>query len=673
MSTSQKVLEALAAYDLKSDGDGKYRANSPLRPGSNSRGFTLTINGPEHGAYFDHVSQETGSLYDLAQKMGIEIEAPGAPVADSKRAYKDIDDYAAAHGVTADVLRKAGWSEVVYQNRPALRFKTATGDRWRFLDSKKPHYKSPKGYTVSWYGLTASLMKKLVEAPYLIIANGEISTVVGRHYGLPVACVTGGEKGLTPALIQQLREFLGADEEAPPVVVAFDCDSTGRRAGRLVAKQLRDAGFIAKAVDLGLGDHGDLADFCMLHGKDAPKQIAQLPTLPDNENDDDQPGRRNWYIIPAADLKKLPPIEWIVEGEIPARGITVLFGPSGAGKSFIALDYALRIAQEQPVLYMASEGEYGYQQRVAAWVKHHNKTEGQLFMVIGAVQFLESADLEAFQNAISAIRPKLVIVDTLARSMLGSDENSTRDMGLFMQACEDIKRQQDTAILLVHHTNKGGVLERGSSALRGASDSMIKVYAQDDLVIIESAKTKDSKPFTTRYMQIVPVEVTINDEAAESAVMIEAEKVIQGPDDPLTQHQEKALRCLANETFGATRQEIAELTAIPYFSLQRVLGRLKELQYIDQSNKNEPYTITDAGRDRLERIDQQQRDSREDDRLDRIDRVDRQEKTSPENVASDHTDQVDQVDQPGENGDPLIDQQSLLAGVSGDNYYNAGM
>lgn len=668
--TAQKVLTALESYDLKPEGDGKYRSNSPLRPGSNSRSFTLTIDDDEHGAYFDHVSQEAGSLYDLARVLGVEIAGPGAPVASTKRAYNGIDDYARAHGVTANVLKRAGWSEVVYQNRPALKFKTATGDRWRFLDGEKPVYKSPKGYQASWYGLTASLMKKLANGAYLTIANGEISTVVARHYGIATACVTGGEKGISPDLIQELREFLGADDDAPPIIVAMDCDETGRRTGRLVAKQLREAGFIAKAVDLELGPGGDLADFCMLHGENAPQELAKAPTLLEAENNGASNGHKNWYIIPASDLKKLPPIEWIIEGEIPARGITVLFGPSGSGKSFIALDYALRIAQESPVLYMAGEGEYGYQQRVAAWVKHHQKSEGQLFMVIGAVQFLESGDLAEFQNAVAALRPKLVIVDTLARSMVGSDENSTRDMGMFMQACEDIKRKQDTAVMLVHHTNKGGVMERGSSALRGASDAMIKVYAQDDLITVECAKTKDAKPFPARYMQIVPVEIEIHSETIESAVMIEAEKVFQGPDDPLTQHQEKALRCLANEAFGATRQEIADLTAIPYFSLQRILNRLKSLGYIDQAAKNEPYTITQDGRDRLDRGDQGDQDSGEDDRLDRIDRIDRQEKSGTAKNTSDHGDQVDQPDQRGENPAPLIDQQPRLIGHEPNHTYS---
>lgn len=54
---------------------------------------------------------------------------------------------------------------------------------------------------------------------------------------------------------------------------------------------------------------------------------------------------RQWTIIHARELKNLPPLRWLIEKEIPENGLTVLFGESGVGKSFVALDYALRVAQ----------------------------------------------------------------------------------------------------------------------------------------------------------------------------------------------------------------------------------------------------------------------------------------------------------------------------------------
>lgn len=655
MTTAEHILAGLRG--LKIEAPNRYRCNSPLRSDSDGHTFTLTIDDGEHGTFFDHKTEESGSLYDLAKIMGIETPQ-SIPVASTKRAYTGIDDYAAAHGITADALKNAGWYQTIYQKRPALAFKTSTGMRWRFLDGNKPHYISEKGYRQSWYGLTPSMAKKLGTGAPLVIANGEISVVTARHHGLAAACVTAGEKAIPPDLVEELKTFLGGVDDAPPIIVAFDCDPTGQHAGRIVARQLKEAGFIARAVDLGLGKGGDLADFCMLYAKEAVRTLAALPALGLDEPPA-APARRSWYIIPAAELKNLPPIEWIVPGEIPARGIAVLFGASGAGKSFLALDYALKIAQDRPVLYMAGEGEYGYQQRVAAWCKHHHLNEGKLYICLGAVQLLESGDLDAFLLANKSIRPAIVIIDTMARSMVGADENSTRDMGLFIQACENLKQELDCAVLIIHHTNKGGIYERGNSALRGASDVMIKVSSEDDLIRVESAKTKDAQPFPTRYMQLLKVPVEIGGETIESAVMIAAEKVVQTPEDRLTINQQKVLSVLALEMFanGAQHNEIAEAASVPFNSLARILSRLMRLKFVEQNGKREPYLITAEGRAALDRYD----------RYDRSDHPTLQsDQNSTDENARDHTDHIDQTDH----------DRILLPGFSSQEssaYYRAGL
>ncbi|MCZ7544881.1 MAG: hypothetical protein M5R40_15765 [Anaerolineae bacterium] len=41
-TTADRILKALQPLGLKRESEDKYRSNSPLRPGSNSMGFTLT-------------------------------------------------------------------------------------------------------------------------------------------------------------------------------------------------------------------------------------------------------------------------------------------------------------------------------------------------------------------------------------------------------------------------------------------------------------------------------------------------------------------------------------------------------------------------------------------------------------------------------------------------------
>src|SRR5271165_4172309 len=97
-STAARLLDALVPYDLKAEREGgKYRCNSPLRPGSNSHAFTLILHDGEHGAYFDHVSEASGTLYDLAKRLGLDLPTARHPVVDTKRVYSGLGDYAQAH------------------------------------------------------------------------------------------------------------------------------------------------------------------------------------------------------------------------------------------------------------------------------------------------------------------------------------------------------------------------------------------------------------------------------------------------------------------------------------------------------------------------------------------------------------------------------------------------
>lgn len=82
-NTAERVLRALEPYKLKKTGPDQYRCNSPFRSGSDSQAFTLTISGPEHGGWHDFPAGESGSLYELADRLG--IETGRHDVADSKR------------------------------------------------------------------------------------------------------------------------------------------------------------------------------------------------------------------------------------------------------------------------------------------------------------------------------------------------------------------------------------------------------------------------------------------------------------------------------------------------------------------------------------------------------------------------------------------------------------
>ena len=213
-------------------------------------------------------------------------------------------------------------------------------------------------------------------------------------------------------------------------------------------------------------------------------------------------------LLSVADLANLKPPEFLIDGILPAGGFSVLFGPSGVGKSFLALDWALCVAsglawygnETKPgwVLYIAAEGRSGLGIRVQAWQHARRQAHVERIRFLPeAVNFLDAAHLAKARRTLAALPapPVLIVVDTMARSMIGGDENAARDVGMFIAAADELCKASGAARLIVHHTGKNGEDERGSSALRGAADLMAALKPDDAGIRLECVKAKDSEDF----------------------------------------------------------------------------------------------------------------------------------------------------------------------------------
>jgi hypothetical protein len=99
------------------------------------------------------------------------------------------------------------------------------------------------------------------------LCNGEASTIVAQYHDLPAFSGTGGEG----AISEDMKTELDTKWQGQ-LVIALDCDDTGRNAAKQVTEKL-GRGMI---VDLGLSDKGDLADFCGLHKTDAIAAIQRM-------------------------------------------------------------------------------------------------------------------------------------------------------------------------------------------------------------------------------------------------------------------------------------------------------------------------------------------------------------------------------------------------------------
>jgi len=254
-TTGSKVAAELERRGFKLRGN-EWRGNSPLRAGSDSKSFVARIEDDgEHGTWHDHVTGESGSLYQLAERLGIEV--PKAQAQETKRAYTSLEDYATAHHTPVEEFIAAGWREGTHKNRPCFIYLVGGKLRYRFADGKPPPYEWEVGGAPAWYGLERAV--KMAAGRALVLCNGEASTIAAQYRGLPACAWAGGEQKLPAAAVAELKAAYTG-----PIILAYDCDDTGRRVAREVAGQLEAVGFVVRAADLGMTEHGDLADFCGL-------------------------------------------------------------------------------------------------------------------------------------------------------------------------------------------------------------------------------------------------------------------------------------------------------------------------------------------------------------------------------------------------------------------------
>lgn len=226
-------------------------------------------------------------------------------------------------------------------------------------------------------------------------------------------------------------------------------------------------------------------------------------------------------LLTVADLMAAPPPRWLVDELMPV-GMGVIHGAPATFKSFVALDWALSVAAGLPwhghdvqggwVVYVAAEGRGGMGQRVAAWMKARGVDDVPRFRLLAdTVNLLDTAAVAKVSRTLHQLGGpcSLLVIDTMARSMPGGEENGTRDVGMLVAAV-DALRGEETA-LIVHHDKKDGTGERGSGALRGAADFVVGVERKGSAVTLKNTKMKEAAEWPARRLVVR--------ESAESLVL----------------------------------------------------------------------------------------------------------------------------------------------------------
>jgi hypothetical protein len=219
-----------------------------------------------------------------------------------------------------------------------------------------------------------------------------------------------------------------------------------------------------------------------------PLATDNVTVLPGTEEDDQSTVFDNWFLS-IKQLMDLPKPDPLIDGWLDKGTLGTMYGPPKAGKSFAALDMALCVASgshwhghavtKQKVLYIAGEGIAYYPPRVRAWMQVNNvhQSAEENFTILSRAVHLNSVDqAHELTRAIKRDGYKFIIIDTLARAMAGSDENSNTEMSLVVGTIDLMMAETKSTALIVHHTGKDPTKGlRGASALLGAVDSSILV------------------------------------------------------------------------------------------------------------------------------------------------------------------------------------------------------
>ena len=280
----------------------------------------------------------------------------------------------------------------------------------------------------------------------------------------------------------------------------------------------------------------------------------------------DKPTRR--FKLVRFDQIRLPTDPaYLVKGLIPREGLCIAWGPPKCGKSFWTYDVAMHIAcgweyrgrkvKPGPVVYVACEGERGLGARTEAYRQHKDTTGADFYLVTTRLDLI--AEHKTLISDIAAVvaHPVAVVIDTLNRSLRGS-ESRDEDMGDYLRAADAIREAFSCTVIMIHHCGIEGSRPRGHTSLTGACDAQIAVKkGHDGTVTCTVEYMKDGPEGDEIHSKLELVDVGMDDDGdvITSCVVAEAERVKTDTTHKLTKNQATMLGLLDDFGPGGTTVE----------------------------------------------------------------------------------------------------------------------
>jgi hypothetical protein len=252
---------------------------------------------------------------------------------------------------------------------------------------------------------------------------------------------------------------------------------------------------------------------------------------------------------------------YLIRGLIPRVGLTVIWGPPKCGKSFVAFDAIMHIAigreyrgryvEQGAVVYCAFEGAHGFKARKEAWRQQHLAEQADddvpFYLMPLTLNLVQDCGelIEAIKEDVDGAKPAVVVLDTLNRSLQGSEDKG-EDMGAYVRAADAIREAFNCAVVIVHHCGHEGTRPRGHSSLIAAADAILSVRKENGQVVLKVDTMKDGPEGDelASRLRFVTVGETNRGHPITSCVVDPVAEVPLPREEQLTANQRTMLRIL---------------------------------------------------------------------------------------------------------------------------------
>lgn len=296
------------------------------------------------------------------------------------------------------------------------------------------------------------------------------------------------------------------------VCILPDNDDAGRNHAAQVANTLVARGIDHRIVDLpNLPEKGDVSDWLDMGGTPAaliqlyeaaptplaaqfpgigdyvPAGMTPLPASGPTIIQSEPKRESQFYSAASLNGKAVPARQWLVDGLVPQKTVTLFSGDGGTGKSLLALQLAVAVSTERAwignpvskgrVIYISAEDDDDELHRrvddilraegcsysaMAGLTLRSLAGEDALLAVDSQLALMKTALFEELDARAAEDTPALIVIDTLA-DVYPANENDRAKVRQFVGILRGLALKHECAVMLLAHPSLTG-LNSGTGA-----------------------------------------------------------------------------------------------------------------------------------------------------------------------------------------------------------------